>query len=119
MNIETTVVQWLNTGLEPQGVHASMSVPSDRPKRFVTVERTGGGDEPHRSLSTLAIQVWAEDRYEASEAALNLVQPRLESLTELDPIAQVDILSVVHLPDPGPPEAERYQINIQITAARQ
>lgn len=119
MNIETTVVQWLNTGLEPQGIHASMSVPPDRPKRFVTVERTGGGDEPHRSLPTLAIQVWAEDRYEASEAALNLVQPRLESLTELDPIAQVDILSIVHLPDPGPPEAERYQINIQITAARQ
>lgn len=119
MNIETTVVQWLNTGLEPQGIHASMSVPPDRPARFVTVERTGGGDEPHRSLPTLAIQVWAKDRLSASETALNIVQPRLESMTELDPIAKIDILSIVHLPDPGPPEAERYQITIQITAARQ
>lgn len=116
MNIEETIVAWLNDA-PTLDCPASMSVPADRPKCFCTVERTGGGYESVRARPTLAIQVWDQTRWQASQTATR-VRERLETLIELDLIADVDVLSVTHLPDPGPPVAERYQIAIQVTAAR-
>lgn len=117
MNVEQTVVEWLNADKSLKDCHASLSVPETRPERFVTVERTGGAETPIRSQATIAVQAWERTRWKASELAL-LVRSRLETLTELEPVARVDVLSLVHLPDPGPPFMERYQIAIQVTAAR-
>ena len=117
MDIETTIVQWLNTDPDLDGIHASLSVPPDRPDRFVTVERTGGMEGPYRSTPIVAVQAWdSEGRYKAAQLA-ETVKRRLMSLTDIDRVADVSIESVVHLPDPGPPFTERYQILIQATIA--
>lgn len=117
MDIETTIVQWLNSAPELDGVHASLSVPPDRPERFVTVERTGGMEGPYRATPIVAVQAWdSEGRYKAAQLA-DTVKRRLMDLTDIDQVADVSIESVVHLPDPGPPFTERYQILIQTTVA--
>lgn len=117
MDIETTIVQWLNADPELEGIPASLSVPRDRPDRFVTVERVGGMEGPYRSTPIVAVQAWdSEGRYKAAQLA-KAVGRRLMGLTGIDRIADVSIESVVHLPDPGPPFEERYQILIQTTVA--
>ncbi|MBW3095344.1 phage protein [Bifidobacterium sp. DSM 109960] len=117
MDIETAIVQWLNTAPELDGIHASLSVPPDRPARFITVERTGGMEGPYRSTPIVAIQAWdSEGRYKAARLA-ETVKRRLMRLTDIDRVADISIESVTHLPDPGPPFTERYQILTQITVA--
>lgn len=117
MDIETQVVQWLNASDTLKGVPASLSVPPDRPKRFVTVERTGGTENAYRSMPIMAVQAWcASGRYEAALLAV-LVKDRLMTLTDIDEVADVSIESVTHFPDPGPPFTERYQILIQLTVS--
>lgn len=117
MDIETQVVQWLNASDTLKGVPASLSVPPDRPKRFVTVERTGGTEAAYRSMPTIAVQAWSlTGRYEAAQLA-GLVKDRLMTLTDIDEVADVSVESVTHYPDPGPRFTERYQILIQLTVS--
>lgn len=117
MDIETQVVQWLNASDTLKDAPASLSVPPDRPERFVTVERTGGMEGPYRSMPTVAVQAWSlTGRYEAARLA-GLVRDRLMTLTGIDEVADVSVESVTHYPDPGPPFAERYQILIQLTVS--
>ena len=52
------------------GVPSSSAVPSTRPKRFTTVERTGGGYALGKDSPNLAVQVWAETEAEAYALAL-------------------------------------------------
>ncbi|MBW3093110.1 hypothetical protein KIH79_09300 [Bifidobacterium sp. 82T10] len=113
--IEKTVIDWLNADPDLTDWPASMDVPADssaaRPSRFITVERTGGTEEPFRSLPLLAVQVWGESSWIVAETASRLVLPRLKRLVELDPVARVDVIGVSHFPAAdGRP---RYQIIIQ------
>ena len=117
MDVETMIVQWLNASDTLKDAPASLSVPPDRPERFVTVERTGGSEGPYRSMPTVAVQAWSlTSRYEAARLA-GLVRDRLMTLTDIDEVADVSIESVTHYPDPGPPFTERYQILIQLTVS--
>lgn len=117
MDGETLVVQWLNADEALKDAPASLSVPPDRPERFVTVERTGGAEDFCRSMPTMAVQAWClSGRYEAARLA-GLVRDRLMGITAVDEVADVSVESVVHFPDPGPPFTERYQILIQLTVA--
>ena len=117
MDIETTIVQWLNASDTLKDAPASLSVPPDRPERFVTVERTGGMEGPYMATPTIAVQAWcASSRHEAARLA-GLVRDRLMTLTGIDEVADVSVESVTHYPDPGPPFAERYQILIQLTVS--
>ena len=52
------------------GVPSSSAVPAKRPKRFTTVERTGGGYSRGKDEPNLAVQVWAETETEAYTLAL-------------------------------------------------
>ena len=52
------------------GVPSSSTVPAKRPKRFTTVERTGGGYSRGKDEPNLAVQVWAETETEAYTLAL-------------------------------------------------
>lgn len=64
-NAELLAIEYLNScGI---GVKAYAEVPQERPKRFITVERTGGERlDVARTSATLAVQVWAETRLEAA-----------------------------------------------------
>lgn len=116
MNVEKLVVDWLNAdpGLRP--ATASLSMPPDAsstsPTAHITVERTGGPESPFVSRPLFAVQAWAESRWEASELA-NRTAERIRHITDIDEVADVDILSITDFPSPdGRP---RYQITCQLT----
>lgn len=64
-SIEEAVRNWL----DDMGYSAYVRVPENRPERFVTVERTGGGVENLVDYPTIAIQTWAQTQAEAEEDA--------------------------------------------------
>lgn len=70
-SIEEAVRNWL-VGM---GYNAYVRVPKDRPQRFVTVERTGGGVENMVDYPLIAVQTWAQTQAEAEEdaAAIRMV----------------------------------------------
>lgn len=63
--IEKIILDYLNSKLS---VPAYMEIPEEknRPKRFVLLEKTSGGEENHISSAILAIQSYAESLYEAA-----------------------------------------------------
>jgi len=64
-SIEEAVRNWL-VGM---GYDAYVRVPKNRPQRFVTVERTGGGVENMVDYPLVAVQAWAQTQAEAEEDA--------------------------------------------------
>lgn len=119
LNLEKTVKDWIDTDPNGDGLTAYLEVPADRPKRFVTIERVGGNELEYSSHPTIAVQVWAETRWQAAQLATGTLLPRLLDLDLLDPIAAVTVESVIDFPDPGPPPQPRYQITISLDAATQ
>lgn len=70
-SIEEAVRDWL----VDMGYEAYVRVPKDRPQRFVTVERNGGGVVDMVDYPMVAIQTWAQTQSEAEEdaAAIRMV----------------------------------------------
>lgn len=64
-SIEEAVRNWL----VDMGYDAYVRVPKNRPQRFVTVERTGGGVENMVDYPLVAVQTWAQTQAEAEEDA--------------------------------------------------
>ena len=64
-SVEEAVRNWL----VDMGYSAYVRVPKDRPQRFVTVERTGGGVENMVDYPLVAVQAWAQTQAEAEEDA--------------------------------------------------
>ena len=122
-NIEALLVDALNKAAAFQLLKASsqstieafMDVPADRPVRFVTVERTGGGERNIVDRSTLAVQFWAESRYQASEGAHLLTQilPELAATTPL--LGHCRAVSVYSFPDE---RQARYQLTVEASTVR-
>lgn len=119
LNLEKTVKDWIDADPDGDGLTAYLEVPADRPKRLVTIERVGGRELEYSSHPILAVQVWAESRWQAAQLATGTLLPRLLDLDLLDPIAAVGVESVIDFPDPGPPPQPRYQITIHLDAATQ
>lgn len=107
MTVEATVVAYLN---DLDGIPStSTNVPSPRPPRFVTVERTGGGKGRFQDSPTVAVQCWAQSRHEA-EALADAVAMALQMMRATVPEAKrVDIGGVYNFPDPDSEHA-RFQI---------
>ena len=116
LNLEKTVKDWIDADPDGDGLTAYLEVPADRPQRFVTIERVGGRELEYSSRPTIAVQVWAETRWQAAQLATGQVLPRL---LDLDLLAAVTGESVIDFPDPGPPPQPRYQITISLDAATQ
>ena len=70
-SIEEAMLDWL----VDMGYSAYTRVPKDRPSRFVTVERTGGGVADMVDHPLMAVQTWAQSAAEAEEdaAAIRMV----------------------------------------------
>ena len=65
MNIEAEIIEYLNRVLT---VPVSADVPKNRPKQFVTIERTSGNlSDVALDHASIAVQSWAKTRTEASE----------------------------------------------------
>lgn len=107
VNIEALIISWLNG--QALGAVAFADIPADRPQRFITVERTGGGRDRFIDRPQTVVQVWADSRAEASELA-NTVAAALQGMIALPEVGRVTVESVVNFPDvSGHP---RYQIFI-------
>lgn len=114
-NVETLLVdEWLNNSPElvTNELVAFIDVPEQRPKRFVTVERTGGPESPITGTPMLSVQVWAEKRYLAGDLA-QVVASVLRAAVALPWVARVRIQSVSNFPDPDSKYA-RYQITVEL-----
>lgn len=112
VNIEKLVIDHLNADGTLGDYPASLSIPAERPRRFITVERVGGGDGLLFATPLLSVQIWDSSRWNASDASTRLVKLSLLNLVKHDEIGAVDILSIINNPDPESGQS-RYQINIQ------
>lgn len=113
--VEWLVADWLNHATGLTDCQAHLTVPSPRPERFITVERTGQARSLTQERSTLTVKVYAPTLWEAALLTDEYVVPRLESMPSgVTDVAAVDVLSVFNNPDPGPPPAQRRQVNIQV-----
>lgn len=110
INPEVLVIQHLNDS--ELGVSAYADVPADRPKRFITVERTGGSRDEHFDRPTLAIQVWAGSRAVASGLAYD-TQRTLWDLIDHPAVGHIHYGTLYHWPDPDS-RHERYQFTVDL-----
>jgi hypothetical protein len=97
-NIEVLVIDWLKTFV---GVPVSGEVPTERPSKFVTVDRTGGPREAMvLDRAVILIEFYDKDsRLDASNMA-NLVADKLVELEAYDQnITHADVNSLVSLDD--------------------
>lgn len=94
MNVEAAIVAHLREG----GFDAYADVPNPRPAQFVTVERTGGPEQHGIDRPTVAVQAWAQTRYEASEL-MKRVDDRMKSLVELQDVTKCTRNTMYNYPD--------------------
>lgn len=94
---ECELVQWLNEqgGL---GCPCYTLVPADRPKRFITVERTGGSCGAIIDRPSLAIQCWAPTPVEAARLADTLTCVVLPSIYDLPDVGSFSVDSLYAYP---------------------
>lgn len=113
-SIETILVDYFNasTPITEAQLEAFLDVPSDRPARFITVERTGGPEGRIAGEPMLAIQVWAKHRFEAADLAA-VVAGVARAAVLLPTIARVGVTSVYNFPDPDSRQA-RYQMTVEL-----
>lgn len=115
-NPEADVITYVNSDpvLVEAGWHAYAevpeTVPSD-PARLVTVERTSGNRTRFMDRAVLAVQVWAADRWEASQGA-SLVAERLDDMALLPHVAAVQTTTVYNFPTPE--GHARYQLLVNV-----
>ena len=117
VNAEQLVRDWLSADSGLVGWRVSLSVPSERPERFITVERLGGASDRFLDRPLIAVQVWASSRWEACDAAVRLVRPRLLDIIQRQEVGSVSIESIVDFQEPTPPYQARYQVTMQIVMA--
>lgn len=117
LNMELIVKQWIESDDALADYPVSFDVPSTRPARFITVERVGGGSDGILDRPMIAVQVWDTSRWNASNAAMALVKPRLVDLWQHPNVGAVSIESVVNFPETVAPFQSRYQITVSMTVA--
>lgn len=98
--------------LTAETLTASADIPRQRPRRFITVERVGGETDLRRDHPMIAVQVWAESRYQAGRLA-RLVAERTQALHGHPQVGRVNIASTYNFPDPASRQA-RYQITVSL-----
>lgn len=102
--IEIIVLNYLKNNLS---VPAYVEKPTNKPKRYVVLDKIGSSKENHLLSSTIAFQSYAESKYEA--ALLNEeVKEVVENMIVLDEIAGVTLNSDYNFTDTTTKEY-RYQ----------
>lgn len=112
-NIEAIVISWLNDLIE--GYPASSDTPKTLPKRFILVERTGGGREQLvGDAAEILVEVYdKESRADCSEIA-NYIADHVRQLVEnYENITRVSVNSILTLDDTIK-QYHRYQVYLDI-----
>lgn len=113
-NPEALLISWGNsTGL--LDAPFSVNVPTDRPERFFTVERTGGGSSFYQDRPLLAVQAWAPSRADASRLIYDFEQAAWNELQYHDQVARFTVNAIVNFPAAN--DQPRYQALIELVVA--
>lgn len=103
MNVEKAIIEYL----KEQGIEAFADVPKPRPASFATVERVGGSfDSVIIDRPVVAIQAWAQTRYEASTLMYEIDGHMRDIATGTNGIMRCNRNSLCNWPDENQP---RYQ----------
>lgn len=97
------------------GTSVSNRVPEDRPRRFITVERTGGQRTHLWDYPMFAVQAWAATEAEASALADEVAVAILDWQREAF-VAYSDVRSVYAFPDPDA-RVPRFQLTVSAILA--
>jgi hypothetical protein len=108
-NIEAAVIAWLQTISGDYTVTGN--IPAQRPDKFITVDRTGGGREAMvLDRAEILIEVYnKDDRLDASNMANLIGDHIVELLNTSDNITRAVVNSTVNLTDLIG-QYERYQV---------
>lgn len=97
------------------GVPVSNRVPESRPRKFITVDRTGGQRTHLWDSPMFAVQTWAPTEVEASALADEVADAILA--WQLDPIVAYSAVNAVYaFPDPDA-RVPRFQLTVSATLA--
>lgn len=112
MSPEGFLISALNSAEVQRSLHAPVfgDVPSVRPARFLTVERTGGPSERVLSRPVFAVQAWADTRAHAAALA-ELTASALHDIAALPQVGALRVEGIYNFPDPDSKEA-RYQLTV-------
>lgn len=105
-NVVADLVSWIPGVL---GVPAYSSPPAERPARFATVQRTGGGFEVGWDTPSVAVQLWAESEHEASELAVKAARALVFEYPARSHVRFAEVDSVYSFADPQSQHA-RWQV---------
>src|SRR5690625_4825216 len=102
--IEIIVLNYLKNNLS---VPVHVEKPTQKPQRYVVIDKIGSSKENHLLSSTIAFQSYAESKYEA--ALLNEeVKEAIENMIVLDEVSKVELNSDYNFTDTTTKEY-RYQ----------
>lgn len=107
LDIVSELVGYLS---ETIGCDAYAEAPRKRPEQFITIERTGGGEELHGLIDRplVAVQSWGQSNYDASSLALIVDQAMLVAPNHITNLMSCERNSLYNFPDPDSRIA-RYQ----------
>lgn len=111
-NVEAALVEWLGDQLDCQ---VTQLVPSDRPTRFVTLQRTGGAMTTGIDNPVIAVDAWAQTPFEASELALQVRELILYQAVEIPEIRHVDVGSGPYFSPDADSRQPAYRITFNLT----
>ena len=111
MDIVAIVVSKLSAALD---VPVHDRVPSSRPVRFVTVQRTGGAGDRYLDRATVAVQAWASTPGSAASLAYDIEEAMLD-VADGSPITEA-VLETSQEFDLLPERIPRHQLVYRITA---
>lgn len=115
LNLEAFVIAYLGE----RGFPAFADVPDGKviakPQRFLTVEQTGGQSNGVAiCTATVAVQSWAESRFEAAELAKAADAAMFEIVDNVNPITNVNRTGFYNYPTSK--QEPRYQGTYELTA---
>lgn len=110
-DIEQALIEWLPGKV---GVPCLAEVPAERPREFVTVERTSGEASLGVDRPNLAVQAWAMTAAEASELALRVRDALILDSWQINEVCRCTVSSIYRFPDPDS-RMSRYQLDVSAT----
>ncbi len=111
-DVEALLIETFKADPALTGVPVEVEVPQNRPKRLITVERTGGAPDRVLDYPIVTIHAWAPTRYTASALARAIVAALRRFEVHHPKVANVSVQSIYN--DPDVSESPRYRVTAQI-----
>lgn len=113
MTTEALLITALEGAIKDVPIHGD--VPTDRPPKFITVERLGGPRDLIQDRGTYALQCWAPTRAKAAALSEQVADAVLHLPATTPALAATDVVSALNFPDPDSGQA-RYQVTVNAVA---